>query len=148
MKEQTHKFMEEFKAFAMRGNVVDMAVGIIIGGAFGKIVSSVVSDIIMPPIGVLVGGVKFTDLKLTLKGASTDPVTGKVLEAVYLNYGQFLQTTFDFLIIAFSVFLMVKTMRKMQQKEEVKQEAAAPAPQPTKEEQLLTEIRDLLKERK
>jgi large conductance mechanosensitive channel len=138
------KFLDEFKAFAVRGNAVDMAVGIIIGGAFGKIVSSIVSDIVMPPIGVLIGGVKFTDLKFTLKGAGIDSATGKTMEAVYLNYGQFLQTTFDFLIIAFSVFLIVKLMSKVPKKEEVK---SIVPPEPTKEEILLTEIRDLLKDR-
>jgi large conductance mechanosensitive channel len=139
----TRKFIDEFKAFAVRGNAVDMAVGIIIGGAFGKIVSSLVSDIVMPPIGVLIGGVKFTDLKFAINIASTNPTTGKVMEAVYINYGQFLQNTFDFLIVAFSVFLMVKMMSKIQpKKEEVKS-----APEPTKEETLLTEIRDLLKEK-
>lgn len=138
------KFLDEFKAFAVRGNAVDMAVGIIIGGAFGKIVSSIVSDVVMPPIGVLIGGVKFTDLKFAIKGATTDPATGKLMEAVYLNYGQFLQTTFDFLIIAFSVFLIVKLMSKVPKKEEVK---STVPPEPTKEEILLTEIRDLLKEK-
>jgi len=142
---KTQNFLDEFKAFAMRGNVVDMAVGIIIGGAFGKIVSSIVSDVIMPPLGVLIGGVKFTDLKFAIKGATTDPVTGKTLEAVYLNYGQFLQNTFDFIIIAFSIFLIVKAMSRVQKKEEVK---PAATPEPTKEEMLLTEIRDLLKEKK
>jgi large conductance mechanosensitive channel len=143
--QQTKKFIDEFKAFAMRGNVVDMAVGIIIGGAFGKIVSSLVSDVIMPPIGVLIGGVKFTDLKFAIKTASTDPTTGRAIEAVYLNYGQFLQTTFDFTIVAFSVFLMIKLMSKAQRKEEAKVVAV---PEPSKQEILLTEIRDLLKTQK
>ena len=100
--------VKEFKDFAMKGNVVDMAVGIIIGGAFGKIVSSVVSDIIMPPIGILMGGVNFTDLKVTLKAAQMDAATGKMLDAVTLNYGQFVQTTVDFLIVAFAIFMMIK----------------------------------------
>jgi large conductance mechanosensitive channel len=138
-------FVKEFKDFAMKGNVVDMAVGIIIGGAFGKIVSSIVSDIIMPPIGLLMGGVNFTDLKLTLKAAQLDAVTGKTVEAVTLNYGKFLQTTVDFLIVAFAIFLMVKAMNAMKKKEETK--PAAP-PAPTKEEMLLTDIRDILKAQK
>ena len=111
-------FLKEFKTFAMRGNVVDMAVGIIIGGAFGKIVSSLVSDIIMPPIGLLIGGVKFESLKIVLKHAHTDAVTGKVTEAVSINYGNFINTALDFLIIAFSIFLFVKLInsRKKQLK--------------------------------
>ena len=135
-------FLKEFKTFAMRGNVVDMAVGIIIGGAFGKIVSSLVSDIIMPPIGLLIGGVKFESLKIVLKHAHTDAVTGKVTEAVRINYGNFINTALDFLIIAFSIFLFVKLINSMKRKEETK---PTPPPAPSKEEQLLTEIRDLLK---
>jgi large conductance mechanosensitive channel len=138
-------FLKEFKTFAMRGNVVDMAVGIIIGGAFGKIVSSVVSDLIMPPIGLLLGGVNFTNLKIVLKQAQIDPVTGAVSEAVSINYGNFLNVTLDFIIIAFSIFLLVKLINSMQRK---KDETPAAPPAPTKEEQLLTEIRDLLKENK
>ncbi len=140
------KMLQEFKDFAMKGNVVDMAVGIIIGGAFGKIVSSVVNDIIMPPIGLLMGGVNFTDLKITMKAAQVDAVTGAVKEAVTLNYGQFLQTTVDFLIVAFAIFLMVKAMNTLKKKEEAKPVAAPPAP--SKEELLLTDIRDLLKARR
>lgn len=138
-------FLQDFKAFAMRGNVIDMAVGVVIGGAFGKIVSSVVSDIIMPPLGLLVGGVNFTDLKWVLKPA--EMVDGKEVVAVTLNYGQFLQATFDFLIIAFSIFLFIRLITKlMHQKEEAP--AAPPAPPaPTKEEVLLTEIRDILKDK-
>ena len=141
-------FLKEFKTFAMRGNVVDMAVGIIIGGAFGKIVSSLVSDIIMPPIGLLIGEVrvkgqvKFESLKIVLKHAHTDAVTGKVTEAVSINYGNFINTALDFLIIAFSIFLFVKLINSMKRKEETK---PTPPPAPSKEEQLLTEIRDLLK---
>jgi len=138
-------FIKEFKDFAMKGNVVDMAVGIIIGGAFGKIVSSIVSDIIMPPIGLLMGGVNFTDLKLTLKAAQLDAVTGKTVEAVTLNYGKLLQTTVDFIILAFAIFLMVKAMNTLKKKEEVKPSAP---PVPTKEELLLTDIRDILKAQK
>ncbi|WP_455590941.1 large-conductance mechanosensitive channel protein MscL [Bacteroides sp.] len=138
-------FLQDFKAFAMRGNVIDMAVGVVIGGAFGKIVSSVVSDIIMPPLGLLVGGVNFTDLKWVMKPA--EMVDGKEVAAVTLNYGQFLQATFDFLIIAFSIFLFIRLITKlMHQKEEAP--AAPPAPPaPTKEEVLLTEIRDILKDK-
>ena len=133
--------LQEFKAFAMRGNVVDMAVGIIIGGAFGKIVTSVVNDIIMPPIGVLVGGVDFKSLALTIKDAVV--VDGvETAPAVTLNYGNFIQTTVDFIIVAFAIFLMVNAMNSMKKKEEEK--PAAPAAPPA-DIQLLTEIRDLLK---
>jgi large conductance mechanosensitive channel len=134
------KALQEFKQFALKGNVVDLAVGIIIGVAFGKIISSLVNDVIMPPLGLAIGGVDFTDLKITLKEASVDQA-GAVIDAVTLNYGTFFQTAFDFLIIAFAIFLMVKVMNRLK-----KNEAAAPAPpEPTKEEKLLTEIRDLLK---
>ncbi len=138
------KIINEFKAFAMRGNVVDMAVGIIIGGAFGKIVSSVVADLIMPPIGLMMGGVNFTDLKLKLKDAVVDPLSGKVTEAVTLNYGKFLQTTVDFIIVAFAIFLMIKAMNTLKKKEETK--PAAP-PAPPQDVLLLTEIRDLLRKK-
>jgi large conductance mechanosensitive channel len=131
--------LKEFREFAMRGNVVDLAVGIIIGGAFGKIVSSVVNDMIMPPIGILVGGVDFKDLKFILKEAEGDAA------AVTLNYGNFLQTTFDFIIIAFAVFLMIKAMNSMKKKEAEAPATPAAPPAPSKEETLLTEIRDLLK---
>ena len=138
-------FLQDFKAFAMRGNVIDMAVGVIIGGAFGKIVSSIVADVIMPPIGLLVGGVNFTDLKLQLTPAEV--VDGVEKAAVTLNYGNFLQATFDFIIIAFSIFLFIKLITKLTQKK-AEAPAAPPAPPaPTKEEILLTEIRDLLKEK-
>ena len=133
------KLVDEFKAFAMKGNVTDMAVGIIIGAAFGKIVSSMVGDIIMPPLGLLIGGVNFTDLKLILKAATaTNP-------AVTWNYGNFLQVTFDFLIVAFAVFMVIKAINASKKKEEAKPAAPAAPPAPTKEESLLTEIRDLLK---
>lgn len=128
--------MKEFKAFAMRGNVVDMAVGIIIGGAFGKIVSSLVNDIIMPPIGVLIGGVSFADLAITIKAATADTA------AVTINYGNFVQVVFDFLIIAAAIFTLIKVMNSMKKKEE---EAPAAPPAPSKEEALLAEIRDILK---
>lgn len=135
------KFLNEFKTFAMRGNVVDMAVGVIIGGAFGKIVSSLVDDIIMPPIGFLLGGVNFTDLSIKLGEKLAED--GKTMEAVTLNYGNFIQQTVDFLIIAFCVFLLVKAVMKFTKKNE--EEPAPAKPEPTAEEKLLTEIRDLLK---
>ena len=146
-------FLQDFKAFAMKGNVVDMAVGVIIGGAFGKIVTSVVNDLFMPVIGMLVGGVNFTDLKLTLKGAVPEQLNeaGEVVQAavpaVTLNYGNFLQQTFDFLIIAFSIFLFISLIKKVTEKKKKVEEAPAPAPvpEPSAEEKLLTEIRDLLK---
>jgi large conductance mechanosensitive channel len=130
--------VKEFKTFAMRGNVIDMAVGIVIGGGFGKIVSSFVADIIMPPIGLLMGRVNFADLVLTLQSAHGE------VAAVTINYGKFIQTLFDFVIIAFAIFLVVKGMNAMKKKEA----AAPPAPAvPSKEELLLTEIRDLLKQK-
>jgi large conductance mechanosensitive channel len=125
--------MQEFKTFAMRGNVVDLAVGVIIGAAFGKIVSSFVEDVIMPPLGLLIGGVDFKHLSLILKAAEGE------VAAVTLNYGKFIQTIFDFVIIAFAIFMAVKAMNSMKKKEE-----AAPAAPPA-DVQLLTEIRDLLK---
>lgn len=129
--------LKEFRDFAVRGNVVDMAVGIIIGAAFGKIVSSFVGDVIMPPLGLLIGGVDFTDLVVTLKAAQDGA------DAVTLNYGKFIQTVFDFTIVAFAIFLAVKLMNRLQRSEE-----AAPTPaQPSVEERLLTEIRDLLRQR-
>ncbi len=133
------KLAEEFKTFALKGNVVDMAVGIIIGAAFGKIVSSLVSDVIMPPIGILIGGVNFTDLSVVLKDAVGD------MPAVTLNYGNFIQVVFDFLIVAFAIFMMVKGMNALKKKEDDKPATPAPPPAPSKEELLLSEIRDLLK---
>jgi large conductance mechanosensitive channel len=130
--------MKEFKAFAMRGNVIDMAVGIIIGGAFGKIVSSFVADIIMPPLSLLMGRINFADRAVMLQ-----PTRGEVA-AVMLNYGKFIQTFVDFLIIAFAIFLVVKGMNSLKRKEEAK--PAAP-PAPSKEEILLAEIRDILKQK-
>jgi len=128
--------MSEFKSFAMRGNVVDMAVGIVIGGAFGKIVSSFVNDVLMPPVGMLIGGVDFNDLAIVLKAATEEA------EAVTLKYGAFIQTLLDFVIIAFAIFMVVKVMNSMKKKEEEK--PAAP-PKPSAEVELLTEIRDSLK---
>jgi len=133
----------------VKGNMIDMAVGIIIGGAFGKIVTSLVSDIIMPPIGLLVGGVNFTEWNVVLKEAVME--NGEVITpALTLNYGNFIQVLFDFLIIALSIFFVIRGINKMKEmtsKKKAEEAAAAPAPEPepTKEEILLTEIRDLLK---
>jgi len=128
--------MQEFKAFAMRGNVVDMAVGIIIGSAFGKIVSSLVTDVIMPPIGTLMGGMDFSSLGITLRAAN------EAGPAVLLKYGVFINTVIDFLIVAFVIFLMIRAINSLKKKQ-AEQPAAPPAP--SKEELLLGEIRDLLK---
>jgi len=128
--------IQEFKAFAARGNVIDMAVGIIIGAAFGKIVSSFVGDVIMPPIGLILGGVDFSDLAVTLKAAEG------ATPAVVIAYGKFIQTIIDFLIISFAIFMGLKAINTLKKKQE--EEAAAPAG-PTKDQELLTEIRDLLK---
>ncbi len=128
-------FASEFKDFAMKGNVVDMAVGIIIGAAFGKIIASLVADIIMPPIGLAMGGVNFTDLAFVLK----ESIDGA--PAVVISWGKFAQTVIDFLIIAMAVFVGIKAMNSMKKKEE---EAPKAPPEPTKEEVLLGEIRDLL----
>jgi len=130
--------IQEFKTFAMRGNVVDMAVGIIIGAAFGKVVSSFVADVIMPPIGLLIGGVDFSNLAITLKQAVGDA------PAVTLSYGKFIQSIVDFVIIAFAIFMVIKAMNTLQKKQE---DAPAPPPAPTPEENLLTEIRDILKKK-
>ncbi len=138
------KFINEFKEFAVKGNAVDMAVGVIIGGAFGKIVTSIVNDIIMPPIGWLIGGVKFTDLKCTLPQIDLGV---EKLEPVTINYGNFIQTTFDFIIIAFCVFLLVKGINKLAKKKKAEEVKPAAPPAPSKEELLLTEIRDLLKQK-
>ena len=129
--------MSEFKAFALRGNVVDMAVGVVIGAAFGKIVSSFVADIIMPPIGLLVGKVSFSDLAVTLREASGHTA------AVTLNYGKFIQTAFDFVIIACAIFMAVKAINAMRKAKEAPKEP----PAPSREEVLLTEIRDVLKQK-
>jgi len=130
------KFLDEFKKFAIKGNMVDMAVGIIIGAAFGKIVASLVNDIIMPPIGLLLGGVNFADLKVVMK-AATDTAP-----AVTWNYGSFIQVLIDFLILAFVIFMLIKAINAAKKKEEA---APAAPPAPTKDQVLLTEIRDLLK---
>ena len=131
--------LKEFKEFAVKGNVVDMAVGIIIGAAFGKIVSSAVADLIMPPIGALLGGVDFSSLAFTVKDAVGD------LPAVSINYGTFIQTVVDFTIIAFAIFIVIKAINSLKRTEEEVPEAP---PEPTPEEMLLIEIRDLLKEQK
>jgi large conductance mechanosensitive channel len=128
--------LKEFKEFAMKGNVVDLAVAVVIGGAFGKIVSSFVSDVIMPPIGMLLGGVDFADLKVVLKAATEE------VEAVSINYGAFINTLIDFIIIAFAIFMVVKAINSTKKKEVAP--PPPPPPGPTKEETLLTEIRDLL----
>ena len=138
------KFIQEFKEFALKGNVMDMAVGIIIGGAFGKIVSSLVNDIIMPPIGLITGS-SFEDAKVVLRAAEVDTTTGETLkEAITLNWGSFVQTTVDFFIIAFCIFLLIKAMNSFRKKQE--EEPAAPAPTP-EDIELLREIRDELKRR-
>ena len=162
---RTMGLLQEFKAFALKGNVMDMAVGVIIGGAFGKIVTSLVNDIIMPPIGVLMGGVDFKDLAIVIKHAEAEVLSeaGDVVVAavpeVLWRYGAFVQQVIDFLIIAVSVFVMIKVFNKLtslrlKKEEEVTESTPeptpepTPAPEPSKEEVLLTEIRDLLKERK
>ncbi|GIU07587.1 large-conductance mechanosensitive channel protein MscL [Shewanella glacialipiscicola] len=128
--------LKEFKAFASRGNVIDMAVGIIIGAAFGKIVSSFVADVIMPPIGIILGGVNFSDLSIVLQAAQGDT------PSVVIAYGKFIQTIIDFTIIAFAIFMGVKAINRLKRKEEA---APTAPPAPTKEQELLSEIRDLLK---
>lgn len=129
-------FLKEFKEFAMRGNVIDLAVGVVIGGAFGKIVTSLVDDLIMPIVGVLTGGIDFSEKKVVLKEAVGD------VAAVTLNYGSFINIVIQFLIIAFCIFIVIKGLNSLKKKEEV---APAEAPAPSKEEVLLSEIRDILK---
>lgn len=136
-------FLSEFKTFILRGNVVDLAVGVVIGAAFGKIVSSFVGDLLMPPIGLLLGGMNFTDIQIILKDAVTDPASGAIVkEAVALKIGNFIQVLIDFLIIAAAIFLVVKAINALSRK---KEEVPAAPPAPTKDQELLTEIRDLLK---
>jgi large conductance mechanosensitive channel len=129
-------FIQEFKKFAMRGNVIDLAVGVVIGGAFGKIVNSLVTDIITPPLGLVIGGVDFSNLTINLNSPIGD------LKPVTINYGKFLQASFDFLIIAFALFLFIRTINRLQTKAE---EKPAPPPEIPADVKLLTEIRDLLK---
>lgn len=133
--------LKEFREFAVKGNVIDLAVGVIIGAAFGKIVSSLVADVVTPPLGLLVGGVNFSSLVITLKEAEG------AAPAVVIKYGVFLQATFDFLIVAIAVFSMVKVINSLKRKEEAKEAAPAPPPEPPRQELLLAEIRDLLKSR-
>lgn len=128
--------LQEFKTFAVKGNMIDMAVGIIIGAAFGKIVSSLVGDVIMPPLGIIIGGVDFSDLAVTLKAAEGEA------PAVLLAYGKFIQTIIDFVIIAFAIFLGIKVINRLKREEEA---APAAPPAPTKDQELLSEIRDLLR---
>lgn len=135
--ERIMSMMTEFKEFAIKGNAVDMAVGIIVGAAFGKIVSSFVNDVIMPPIGLLIGGVDFNKLTFTLKEASGD------VAAVMISYGKFIQTVIDFTIIAFVIFIVIKAINSQKRKEE----ETVPPPGPSKEELLLSDIRDILKEK-
>ena len=138
------KFIQEFKEFALKGNVMDMAVGIIIGGAFGKIVTSLVNDIIMPPIGLITGS-SFDDAKVVLREAQTDVASGEVLkEAITLNWGSFVQATVDFFIIALCIFLLIKLMNSLRKKQAEQPEAPAPTPEDI---ELLREIRDELKRR-
>ena len=135
------KWLQEFKAFAVRGNVVDMAVGIVIGAAFGKIVSSFVADVIMPPIGMLIGGIDFSNLVVTLKAAVPATADTAAQAAVTLNYGKFIQSVIDFVIIAFAIFMVVKAINRLKRKEAVKPSSP---PVPSQEVILLTDIRDIL----
>lgn len=140
------KFMEEFKAFAMRGNVIDMAVGVVIGGAFGKITTSLVNDIIMPLISILTGGIDFSSWKLVLKEAVLNAAGEVEAAEIAINYGNLIAVVLDFIIIALAIFCMIKAINKLHKKEEAPAEEPAP-PEPSNEEKLLTEIRDLLKDR-
>jgi large conductance mechanosensitive channel len=133
--------IKEFKDFAVKGNMLDMAVGIIIGAAFGKVVSSLVNDILMPPLGLLIGGLDFSEFKATLKAAGVNDA-GEAIKAVTLNYGMFIQTLIDLLIVALAIFLVIKAMNSLKKKEAAK---SIEPPAPTKQEVLLGEIRDLLK---
>lgn len=146
-------FLKDFKAFAMKGNVIDMAVGVIIGGAFGKIVTSLVNDIIMPLVGKLLGGINFVEEKIELTKEVLNEAGEVITPASYLNYGNFIQQIVDFLIIALSIFVTIRVITKLSERRKKEEEAAAaaapaPAPEPSNEEKLLTEIRDLLKEKK
>ena len=142
------KFFEEFKTFAMRGNVIDMAVGVVIGGAFGKITTSIVNDIIMPLISMITGGINFSDWKWVLKEAVLNADGTEAAAAVSVNFGNLVAVILDFIIIAFAIFCMIKTLNKLQRKK-AEEPAAPPAPpEPSAEEKLLTEIRDLLRDQK
>ena len=142
------KFLEEFKAFAMRGNVIDMAVGVVIGGAFGKITTSIVNDIIMPLISMLTGGIDFSEWKWVLKEAVLNADGTEAAAAVSVNFGNTIAVILDFIIIAFAIFCMIKAMNKMHKKKEEAPAAPPAPPEPSAEEKLLAEIRDLLKEQK
>ena len=144
MKEKTSGFFGEFKQFIARGNVMDMAVGVIIGGAFGKISTSLVNDVIMPAISMLTGGVDFSAWKIVLKEAVVENGE-EIAAAVAINYGAFLATILDFIIIAFAVFCLIKSINSFHRKKEEAPAEPAPEPEPSNEEKLLTEIRDLLK---
>lgn len=141
-------FLNDFKSFAMKGNVLDMAVGVVIGGAFGKIVTSLVNDVIMPITGKLVGGINFTDLELVLSKAVVAEDGTVTTPEVAIAYGKFIQSTVDFLIIAFCIFLFIRLIGKLSRKKAEAPAAPTPAPEPSAEEKLLTEIRDLLKKDK
>ena len=143
------KFFNEFKQFAMRGNVIDLAVGVVVGGAFGKITTSLVNDIIMPAVSMLTGGVNFSDWKMVLKEAVVDPETLEVTAAaVSINYGILISTIIDFIILAFAVFCMVKGINSLHRKKEEAPAAPPAPPEPSNEEKLLSEIRDLLRDKK
>lgn len=142
------KFLDEFKTFAMRGNVVDLAVGVVMGGAFGKITTSVVNDIIMPVISVLTGGLNFTDWKVVLRSPIYDAAGAEIQTEIAINYGNLISTVVDFVIIAFAVFCMVKVLNNLHKKKEEEPAPAPAEPEPSAEEKLLTEIRDLLKEKR
>ena len=142
------KFLDEFKAFAMRGNVIDMAVGVVIGGAFGKITTSIVNDIIMPLISVITGGIDFSDWKWVLKEAVLNADGTEAAAAISVNFGSLISVILDFIIIAFAIFCMIKTLNKLQRKKEEAPAAPPAPPEPSAEEKLLTEIRDLLRDRK
>jgi len=138
------KFLGEFKTFAMKGNVIDLAIGVVIGAAFGKIVTSLVNDIIMPPIGKVLGGVDFSNLFVTLGDGTYDSLAAaQEAGAATLNYGLFINTVLNFLIVGFAIFILIKQINKLKKKEE---DAPSTPPKPTREEELLTEIRDLLKQ--
>ena len=141
-------FFAEFKKFIARGNVMDMAVGVIIGGAFGKISTSLVNDIIMPAVSMLVGGITFSDWKIVLKEAVVDASGAEVAAEVAIKYGSFLATILDFLIIAFAVFCLIRFLNNLHRKKEEAPAAPPAPPEPSAEEKLLTEIRDLLKDQK
>ena len=142
------KFLKDFRDFAMKGNVIDMAVGVVIGAAFGKIVSSLVDDLIMPLVGVATGGINFTDYKWVIQPEVKDAAGEIVTPLVSLNWGTWVQTIVNFIIVAFCIFVMIRFVQNLRKKKDEEAAAPAAAPEPTKEEQLLTEIRDLLKEQK